>query len=356
MSAKKQEREEKVLLGLIDLYIKTARPVGSQTLQECGFSDLSSATIRNYFARLEKEGFLTQAHASGGRMPTDKAFHFFAAKCLQEPVVAASATQPVREVAALLDREAERLSRETRTAVVITSPRFDHDFIRDIRIVVIDDFRILAVLITDFGLVKSEVIATAQAIDAKIAARLEANFLWHIRGREGSPAELDGAWQQSAQELYQEIMVRFLVGYSHFPRPDLHKKGFSTLLSYPECGDPVPLAEILGLFEQEEALFALAQEAVSGIKLWIGSDLSSFGCNAATLIAMPYHLHQKSVGMILMLAPTRMDYKKALEKIQTLSQGLSEHLTASLYTFKLSYREPNIKTPYVTESERRLLT
>ena len=78
----KQQREHDVLLGLVDYYIQTGKPVGSNTLKEAGFDNLSSATIRNYFASLDDNGYLTQQHTSGGRIPTDKALrlyttHFF---------------------------------------------------------------------------------------------------------------------------------------------------------------------------------------------------------------------------------------------------------------------------------------
>ena len=83
--ASKQDRERDVLLGLVDLYIRHGKPVGSQTLQEEGFEHLSSATIRNYFAKLEMEGFLRQHHTSGGRSPTDKAFRLYAEEAEARP-------------------------------------------------------------------------------------------------------------------------------------------------------------------------------------------------------------------------------------------------------------------------------
>jgi heat-inducible transcriptional repressor len=87
----KNERERQVLLVLVDYYIKTGRPVGSNTLKELGFTTLSSATIRNYFTRLEDEGFLIQQHASGGRLPTSKALRLYALDCLDSPEKGASA-------------------------------------------------------------------------------------------------------------------------------------------------------------------------------------------------------------------------------------------------------------------------
>ena len=89
----KQERERKVLLGLVEYYIQTGKPVGSNTLKEAGFEDLSSATIRNYFANLEEEGYLVQSHSSGGRIPTDLSYRTYAEHVInQDPVRSLSLT------------------------------------------------------------------------------------------------------------------------------------------------------------------------------------------------------------------------------------------------------------------------
>ena len=78
----RKDREREVLLGLVDLYIREGKPIGSHTLQDEGFEHLSSATIRNYFSKLEVEGYLKQHHISGGRSPTDKAFRIYAEEML----------------------------------------------------------------------------------------------------------------------------------------------------------------------------------------------------------------------------------------------------------------------------------
>src|ERR1700728_976119 len=114
----KKERERKVLLGLVEYYLKTGKPVGSNALKEAEFADLSSATLRNYFANLEEEGYLTQQHSSGGRIPTHKAFRFYANEYInQESLLSSEAPQltelrqtETREIAAYLQKAAETLS------------------------------------------------------------------------------------------------------------------------------------------------------------------------------------------------------------------------------------------------------
>ena len=115
----KEERERKVLIGLIEHYIQTGKPVGSNTLKEAGFGELSSATIRNYFSKLEEEGFLTQQHASGGRVPTPRSFKFYAKEFYEERKLSPEdkeclrkAKQPEgREIANALRESAPKIER-----------------------------------------------------------------------------------------------------------------------------------------------------------------------------------------------------------------------------------------------------
>ena len=71
-----KEREEKILRMVIQEYVETRKPVGSELVAQKGLPGVSSATIRNTMKKLEEEGYLYQPHASGGRIPTDKAYRF----------------------------------------------------------------------------------------------------------------------------------------------------------------------------------------------------------------------------------------------------------------------------------------
>ena len=62
---------------VIEEFIKSARPVGSEFLAENYDLEVSSATIRNDLVFLEELGFLTKPHPSGGRIPTSRGWHYF---------------------------------------------------------------------------------------------------------------------------------------------------------------------------------------------------------------------------------------------------------------------------------------
>ena len=72
-------RERLVLTSIIESYIATGEPVGSQTLaRQFGNQEgMSAATIRNTMAALGDAGLLDQPHTSAGRVPTAQAFRFY---------------------------------------------------------------------------------------------------------------------------------------------------------------------------------------------------------------------------------------------------------------------------------------
>ena len=70
-------RQKDIFEIVVEEFIKSARPVGSEFLSENYDLEVSPATIRNDMAYLEEIGFLVKPHTSGGRVPTSRGWHFF---------------------------------------------------------------------------------------------------------------------------------------------------------------------------------------------------------------------------------------------------------------------------------------
>lgn len=75
-------RQEKILLALINEYIKGAQPLSSSFLVDKYKLGISSATARNDMAELEDLGYIFQPHTSAGRIPTEKAYRYYVKKYL----------------------------------------------------------------------------------------------------------------------------------------------------------------------------------------------------------------------------------------------------------------------------------
>ncbi len=351
----RDQRERLVLFGLIELYLQTGKPIGSNTLRENGFGSLSSATIRNYFAKLEEEGFLKQQHSSGGRIPTSLAYKIYADAHRDQPllndkekqVLESNFLKESREVATYLHHAAEALSDLTHCAVFLSAPRFDQDFILDIKLISIDHSRCLSVIITDFGLIHTEVLYTDKKLSNFTIKRLEAYFNWKITGL--SKPHLEPQEEELASRFYKEVMLRHIVGQAHFTTEDLYKTGFSKLLNYPDFNDATALANGLSLFENATQLRSLLSESMksSGVSCWIGDDLHPFApaASACSVIAVPYRINQTNAGALAILGPNRIPYRYLFGLLETASSYISESLTRSMYKFKISFRQP--KPPHL---------
>lgn len=351
----KHDRERKVLFGLIEYFIKTGKPVGSNTLKDVGFADLSSATIRNYFANLDEEGYLIQQHSSGGRVPTDKAFRLYASDSLDKSAMAEPKSKQfdylksadTRAVAPLLQKAAEQLAATTNAAVFLSAPRFDQDFIVGIKLVPIDTTRCLCVLITDFGEIKTEILYVDQKIGTLSSKRIEAYFNWRLNGQ-NKPEGLSNDEEEIAQKLYNELLVRYIVNYSPFNAGDVYRTGFSSLMAHPEFLEPTLLANSLAFFENTQTMRLILKECVKHnlVRFWIGNDLTTFSSQMnpdCTVIAVPYHVNNQPVGAVGILAPQRIQYPIVFDILRHFSYRISDALTRNLYKFKISFRTPDTR-------------
>ena len=346
----KTDREQAVLLGLVELYLKTGKPVGSSTLQDNGFESLSSATIRNYFSKLETLGYLKQQHTSGGRIPTEKAFRLYVdtyQNCgildeNQANAIAASLKKENREVATLIHKAAETLSELAQCAVFVSTPRFDHDFIQDVRLIELDSSKLLSVVITNFGLVRTEPIYLDRSIDALFLRSCEEYFAWRMNRGE-KPLFRNEAEAKMAQRIYNEVMVRHVVGYANFPNEDILRTGLAKLLAYPEFNDAAALASSLSLLEDDGQMRHILRECCkkNELTVWVGNELHPIvpENSDCSIIAIPYRINQTQAGAIALLGPIRMPYRNLFGLAAAFSEQLSTALTESVYKYKITFRQ-----------------
>lgn len=363
--AGKQEREFQVLLGLVEYYIRTGKPVSSNTLKDAGFENLSSATIRNYFCHLEEKGFLAQAHSSGGRTPTSLALKSYANHYFDEqsqdfacPELEQLRHFDSREIASYLQMAADQLSQLTQCAVFLSAPRFDHDFITDIKLIALDAYRCLCIIITDFGLIQTEILQVPSKLSNFATKRMESYFQWRLKGIKPQES-LASDEEILAKTLYNELILRYIVGYSTFVEEDIYRTGFSRLLIYPECQDASVLANGLSLFEDVKSMRLLLREskALKILKCWIGEDLARYtnaSSNYAALV-IPYSINHHPVGAVGILGPVRLPYRILFKQLQTFATYISETLTRMIHKFKIDFRQPESGKVYLSKEDKKCL-
>ena len=91
------QRQVGILKSLIEEYINTAEPVGSETLEKKYNLSSSPATIRNEMTSLTKKGYLKKTHSSSGRVPTPEGMKFYVKQLMKEKDLSVTEEVAVKE-------------------------------------------------------------------------------------------------------------------------------------------------------------------------------------------------------------------------------------------------------------------
>lgn len=107
------DRHKQLLSAIVELYTKTAVPVGSQALLENYDFGVSSATLRNDMAALEEAGYLYQPHISAGRIPTDQGYRMYVEEMMGDTDLSRDDQRRLQKELLVLRAKNTRLSRST---------------------------------------------------------------------------------------------------------------------------------------------------------------------------------------------------------------------------------------------------
>jgi heat-inducible transcriptional repressor len=191
MSIQKYKKLDKrfsiILTAIVEGYINTCSPISSKFVQNNISISISSATIRNVMSSLEKDGFLKQIHKSGGRIPTDLAYRFYintinaASPSFIDKI--ANLEGELKTISSnvdeLLNATALMVSRLSNMFGVVTITDYHNSILKDIELVELNDCRVMLVLATENGLVKSIVLD----LDIKIATKYIDSITYLLKDR-----------------------------------------------------------------------------------------------------------------------------------------------------------------------------
>ena len=163
----KLERKEEILKAIVEEFIRTAQPVGSETLLKKYQLKCSSATIRNAMAALEKEGYLEKTHVSSGRVPSSKGYQYYLEKLDNSSMMTTIDMEFQREfqrilnnksksVEDVLSQSCEILSEMTKMATVVLGPRANDEKLVSVQLLKLSNNSAMGIFITDSGYVEKK--------------------------------------------------------------------------------------------------------------------------------------------------------------------------------------------------------
>lgn len=336
------DRELLIFQAILEDFTKTARPVASRTISEKENINYSAATIRNIMAELEEIGFLEKTHTSSGRVPSEKGYRYYVdhlvlpAKYNKINIIKDIVKEGIYEFEKIIQISAEVLSNLTNCTSIILGPEIYDTRLKQIQIVKISSKTAVAILITDTGHVEHRSFSIPKDIKVSDLEKL-VNIL--------NNRLVDIPIHQIQEKLTEEISAliqRYIDGFdevinfldSIFPRENstnMYISGKTNILTQPEFNDVNKIYSFYSLIEDQDIILKLLQNTEEGINVSIGTENEHEMIKDLSVITSSYQLGEKQFGTIALIGPTRMEYRRVINILRSLSREITN-------TFKELYK------------------
>jgi heat-inducible transcriptional repressor len=335
------ERKAAVLRAIVEQYVDTAQPVGSQTVTSTTGLGVSAATVRNEMSLLEREGYIAQPHPSAGRVPTDRGYRYYVDHLAGSGQLPATERRRIveffssatRAMDQLLAQTSHLLAGVTAHAAVVVGPETQAVVVRAANLVLLQPTVVLAVVVLSNGSVEKEVVVFDDDVSEPDLDAASARFAQLLAGRRlADVAAADepaaGARPDRVGAIVDAAHVALSTRLAQHDSEPLYVGGASRLAAEHDAFVTTSTARLLELLEQHVVLASLMRELLGpGLTVSIGSENTSLDLRECSLVLAPYLVEGEIAGTVGVLGPTRMDYRKAQAAVATVSQRLGRQLS-----------------------------
>ena len=340
MAEQLTDRAKRILEAVIEDYIATAEPVGSRSITRGHELALSPATVRNVMSDLEEMGLLTSLHTSSGRVPTDKAYRLYVNSILEVKNLARGNRDEIRRRCRLAGKDVAQVLKETSRLLsstssymgVVMAPRLAANLFHQIEFVKLGSHRILAILVSQSGVVQNRLIETQEEMHQEDLVRM-ANYLNDLlQGLTiGQVRERLMQEMQSEKVRYDSLMAKALKLSEQTlasDAPELFLEGQANILEQPEFADAAKMREIFRAFEQKSQLLELLDRSMQaeGVQIFIGSESHLAKMEGMSLVTSTYLTGKDTVGVLGVIGPTRMGYGRVIPIVDYTAKLISRLL------------------------------
>lgn len=342
MSDQLTERELRVLEAVVQTYIETAEPAGSQTIARRFGLGVSPATIRHTMSELEEKGYLYHPHTSAGRVPTDRAYRIYVDGLIRQPPSDPERRRLESEMETtpgtleeILRRAAQVLSVLTQELGVAVAPTFNELVLERLELVTVSSERLLLVFNLRGGVVRTIFVQVPGALPAASVQRVAQVLNERLSGL--TLAEIRQSLRERLRDAEASSEGRELLNIFIAEREDIFNLaevpepvvlGSAQLLAeQPEFATNTGMRGLLELTERRDLLRkALEARRRQGLSITIGGENLDPRLSNFTLVTSSYQAGPLR-GVIGVMGPTRMPYEKIIglvEHTSRLVEGLLE--------------------------------
>ena len=332
------ERKKKVLRSVVDLYIRTAEPVGSKAITELPDMKYSSATIRNEMAELTTMGYLEQPHTSAGRIPSAAGYRLYVDELMMDyrlsidetKSISSAIEEKMQRVDKMVEKVAKLVSQATDLPAISAASRQGSACVKRFDLILAGQGSFILVLMLGGEQVVNKLIklpVNVSETDLKLLSAVLNASMTDIP-LEDFTAELMEKVMRSAGAAASLVPVILDFTQETLKNSDSTRvavTGQARLLSLPEYRDVDKAQRVMDSID-EEALANLpaVMEGANGTKVLVGPENVADELKDTSVVMTKFDIGDGMQGMIGVVGPTRMDYAKVTARLSYFAESLSK--------------------------------
>ena len=332
------DRKKRILQAIIEEYINTAEPVSSGIIVENYDLNCSSATIRNEMAELERLGYIEKPHTSAGRVPSAKGYRFYVDELLNDEKISLDEIQyikerletKVNEIQDLTKITTNTLSEITHYTTVAIGPDNTNDIIADVKLILLGNRILMAVILTESGAIKETIIKYDEDITEAQLNNL--NYIFNNKLKGKPLTKIDKPMEEyiiSSMADQIDVIKPIIdqLNKSLGETEEFYLEGTSNVFDFPEFKKIDTARNFLSILDtKEEVLEILNSGFADEINIHIGEENDREELRDLSIITFKHMVGNKNLGTIGIIGPKRMDYSKVISVMKYISKKLNENL------------------------------
>ena len=332
------ERKKKVLRSVVDLYIRTAEPVGSKAITELPDMNYSSATIRNEMADLTAMGYLEQPHTSAGRIPSPAGYRLYVDELMLDYRLTMDEThsinmaleEKIQRVDRMVERVAKMVSQATNLPAISLASRQGGATVKRFDLILAGSGSFILVLMLSNDEVLNKLIKlplNVEETDLKVLSALLNATMTQMTPEDYTAELLERVMRSAgAAASLVPVIVEFTAdALRRQGGTNMAVAGQMRLLGQPEYRDVDKAQRVLtSLDEDTLSNLPAVFHSDNGTQVLVGPEHVAQELKDTSVVMTKFDIGDGMQGMIGVVGPTRMDYAKVTARLSYFAESLSK--------------------------------
>ena len=331
------DRSKQIFKTVVESYLETGSPSGSETVLKKAGLDISSASVRAILSSLQKEGLLFSPHTSAGRIPTEKGMRFFVDGLLEFGRISKSERENIEQLSSsktksyqeVLNEASKAISGLSNYAGIVIAPKYQKN-LKHLEFIRLNKLQIMSILAYENGEIENRIIedkgkfTNSQLLQTSnyLSEKFKNKNINEIK----KIIDNDITSSRSDLELISKKLVKkgIVEIEPKINNPYIFLHGQSKLLKDEIISkDLDQIRQLFDEIENKTTFIDILENTgnAKGVQIFIGSKNFLFKHSGLSMVMAPYkNKEQKIIGAIGVLGPTRINYAKIVPLVDYTSK------------------------------------